>query len=93
MFIIYPECFVLQCLQACLVPYSSPDVELRCKGNNTQTNHTIPLDLFLELAPVFNINIVLQIADLGSAQTLEDARREKKIVGTYAWMAPEVSGR
>ena len=57
--------------------------------------HIIPFfwTYVLELAPVFNINIVLQIADLGSAQTMEDARREKKVVGTYAWMAPEVSGR
>jgi len=83
----------MQRIQACLVPYSSSDVEPGCKGNNAQTYYTIFLTYVLELAPVFNINIVLQIADLGSAQTVEDARREKKVVGTYAWMAPEVSGR
>lgn len=35
-------------------------------------------------------NIVLQIADFGSARTLEHIGLKTEIVGTYAWMAPEV---
>ena len=35
-------------------------------------------------------SIVLQIADFGSARTLEHTGQKTEIVGTYAWMAPEV---
>ena len=34
---------------------------------------------------------VLQICDLGSARHLEYTQRQTTAVGTYAWMAPEVS--
>ena len=33
---------------------------------------------------------VFQICDLGSARRLEDTVKQTTIVGTYAWMAPEV---
>ena len=34
---------------------------------------------------------VLQICDLGSARHLEYTQKQTTAVGTYAWMAPEVS--
>ena len=34
---------------------------------------------------------VLQICDLGSARYLEYTQTQTTAVGTYAWMAPEVS--
>ena len=36
------------------------------------------------------LKLFLQICDLGSARTFEHTAHQTTIVGTYAWMAPEV---
>ena len=57
---------------------------------NNELTCTIPSSLVILSLLLPSNYITLQIADLGSAQTLEQAKRDKEAAGTFAWMAPEV---